>query len=171
MHLSNGELMNNTMKNLFIKFCRVVLPILGFSSLLSCEGLIINNMVDHGVPHSTFKVKCKVVDSKTKNPVRGIILTPGERDRGDNDIFIAISEGVEGDSEGNFYLNGICYYNYDELHVKLIDLDPLKDGSYKDTIYVVPLTKIRDSKENWNKGTYGANVTLEAEQVKDNLSE
>ncbi len=185
MHLNNGKLKNNsnfavkiylkTMKTLLLKFCRFILPLLGVSSIMSCEGLIIEPRMEYGVPHSSFEVKCKVIDSKTNANVKGITLTPGEMhmyiDEQGKEInhFNPLAEGIQSET-GIYLLKGTMFHGCCDapvLHVKLNDLDPKQDGNYKDSIYVVPLTKVKDADKgsNWYKGEYGADVTLKAEQI------
>ena len=40
----------------------------------------------------------------------------------------------------------------DTLHIKLTDPDPSSDGHYKDSIYVLPLQKIKDADKNFHQG-------------------
>ncbi len=151
------------MKKLFLKLCKLGLAVLGTSWMMSCSA-----MLEYGTPFSKFEVKCKVIDSETKAPVKGIMLTPGEKRTFKDDIFIAISEGVVSNT-GIFELSGTNYYDPHEIQIKLTDLDPKKHGHYKDSIYVVPLEKLRDSKQNWNSGTFGADITIEAKQVEEEI--
>ena len=57
----------------------------------------------------------------------------------------------------------------DTLHIKLTDPDPSSDGHYKDSIYVLPLQKIRDADKNsaWSQGTYDTETTIKAESVNE----
>lgn len=144
------------MKNLIFKLSRIALILFGFSAAIACL------REEYGTPYSTFEVKCKVIDSETKREVKGIMLTPGDLWNG---IFDAIGEGVKSDT-GIYELKGTKLAG-PQLYIKLTDLDPKADGHYKDSIYVVPIAKIEDSKKNWITGTYATDVTLEAEQVKN----
>lgn len=160
------------MRGFFSKICKWLLALLGVSSAASC-GL---GSVEYGVPHCDFEVKCTVIDSKTKADVNGVQMTPGTIYKSDieEDVSVYIFEpysGTQTTVNGTVNLDGKIYVgagrNFDELHIRLKDPDPMTAGNYRDTIYVVPLKKLRDSKKgsSWNNGTYGAEITLEAEQV------
>lgn len=154
------------MKDLILKFCRWALALLGVATAASCR-------VEYGAPHASFEVKGKVVDAVTGEPVRGVKLTPGygytytdengEKANG----FDAYGTGSVVD-DGSFELKGVQYdSDYEELLIQLTDVDPDADGHYRDSTYVVSMSQIREAskKDHWSNGTYGADVTLEAESI------
>lgn len=164
------------MKEILIKVCRWALAITGLAAAASCDDGPIWGAVEYGTPHCDFQVKCRVTDAESGTAVKGVKLTPGyaytytNEDGEKVDGFEPYADAVETE-DGVFEMNGQIYISngeYDELHVKLTDLDPAVDGHYKDSIYVVSLEKIKDAPKgsHWNDGTYGADVTVEAEQVK-----
>lgn len=117
-----------------------------------------------------------MTDAESGAAVKGVKLTPGyaftytDENGQEVDGFEPYADAVE-TGDGVFEMSGKIFISdggYDELHVKLTDLDPAADGHYKDSIYVVPMEKIKDAEKgsHWNDGTYGADVTVEAEQVK-----
>jgi len=164
------------MKEIFIKVCRWALAITGLAAAASCDDGPIWGAVEYGTPHCDFQVKCRVTDAESGAAVKGVKLTPGyaftytDENGKEVDGFEPYADAVE-TGDGAFEMSGKIFISdggYDELHVKLTDLDPAADGHYKDSIYVVPMVKIKDAEKgsHWNDGTYGADVTIEAEQVK-----
>lgn len=163
------------MRNLIVKLCHRLLAFMGLAGAFSCDGggLGFIGKDEYGTPHCNFEVKCKVIDSETKSPVKGVVLTPGhayshpdENGEKKEDFF---PYSAETSVEGAVEMKGTIYAgDYDEIHIRLTDPDPAADGHYRDTIYVVPMEKIKDAEKgsHWNAGTFGADVTLEAEQVK-----
>ena len=114
-----------------------------------------------------FEVKCKVIDSVTGNPVKGVMMTPGfTYSYGNMSGFqqTGLSSEI---SDGVFEIRGHqdIGADYNKLEVKLTDNDPATDGHYKDTVYVISLEKIKDADSGWCEGTYAADVTVEAEQA------
>lgn len=165
------------MKDLFLKFCRWVLAAMGLASVASCDenGWTGDIKCEYGTPHCSFEVKCRVVDSRTGIPVKGVRMTPGYRYKYENqqgeviEKFYNINEGtvVENGECGLSGTKSLGNLDLDEIHLLLTDPDPDADGHYKDSIYVVKMDKIKDKdpKDFWNTGTYGAYVTLKADEV------
>lgn len=162
------------MRDIIIKVCSWLLTAMGLGAISGCNGLPFIPKSEYGTPHCSYEVKCRVVDSEKGSPVKGVKLTPGLKytatDEAGNKVeqFYPMTEGEISD-EGYFEMAGKKYDGeYDELHIRMTDPDPEKDGHYKDSIYVVDLTKIReaDKKDHWSAGTYGADVTLKAEEMK-----
>ncbi|MGM9735960.1 MAG: radical SAM-associated putative lipoprotein [Candidatus Cryptobacteroides sp.] len=165
------------MKDLFLKFCNWALAAMGVASVTSCESGWLNGLkCEYGTPYCSFEVKCRVVDSMTGIPVKGVKLTPGYKYQYKNEQgeivegFQKIQEDGTLVDDGECELSGIKYISgsaMEDLHLKLTDIDPDADGHYKDTIYLVKMEKIKDSgpEETWNVGTYAADVTLKAEEV------
>jgi len=156
------------MKNLILKICRWALTLLGVATAASCR-------VEYGTPHASFEVKGKVVDEATGKAVKGVRIIPGYgytyTDENGETVsgFGSYGSGVVVE-DGSFELNGDMYYSdYEELLIQLTDEDPEVDGHYKDSTYVVPMSKIREAsrKDNWSSGTYGADITIEAELISE----
>ena len=160
------------MKNLIIKFCRWALAALGLAGAASCDG---GMRVEYGSPYCSYEVKCKVVDSETSKVVKGVRLTPGvaytytDESGQKVDGFYAFEDASD-NGNGEYTMSGTRYDgDFREIHIYLTDPDPAADGHYKDSIYVVPLERVRDAddKEHWNVGLYAADVTIEAESPVD----
>lgn len=156
------------MKNLIFKILRWMAGMLGVTAAASCDS--VDDLIsapEYGVPYAAFEVKCKVVDSVTGNPVKGVMMTPGfTYSYGNMSGFqqTGLSSEI---SDGVFEITGHqdIGADYNKLEVKLTDKDPATDGHYKDTVYVISLEKIKDADSGWCEGTYAADVTVEAEQV------
>lgn len=167
------------MRDIITKISRWVLAAMGFAAVSGCDGEGgFLPAPEYGVPHASFEVKCTMVDSETGAPVKGVKLAAGHNytftdENGETRTeFYAINEGTEQEN-GIYELYGITSIGqgeYDEIHIRLTDPDPAANGHYKDSIYVVPMQKIKDKDkdkdDHWSDGTYGSEVTLEAEQVK-----
>ena len=66
------------MKNLIFKIFRWIAGMIGVTVAASCDS--VDDLIsapEYGVPYAAFEVKCKVVDSVTGNPVKGVKMTPG----------------------------------------------------------------------------------------------
>ncbi len=153
------------MKNIITKVLRYVFALAGIHAVTAC----------YGTPYTEFEVKCDVVDKETHQQVKGIQLTFGT-------LYSIIDE--EGNKVERFsqekeplpYNGGVIKKRWthfsptnDELHIKLEDIDATDNVQYKDSIYTVSMTKKKEMKlfsSSWYRGTYVADVTLEAEQVK-----
>lgn len=164
------------MKELLNKATRWTLAALGVGTAASCDGPIWG-AVEYGTPHCNFEVKCKVIDAESGKAVKGIKLSPGyaytytDEEGKRVEGFEPYSDATQ-TADGLFEMKGVIHAGhgeFDELHIRLTDSDPAADGHYKDSIYVISLEKIRDAEKgsHWNAGTYGADVTVEAEPVKN----
>ena len=157
------------MKNRFVKICKWLLTIIGFAGTSSC--------ILYGSPYADYEIKCKVIDADTKATIKGIKLTPGIKESytDENGVNVEYFNDYEGGklvekSDGTYKLKGITYDIRQEtfIDLKLTDPDPSADGHYKDSIYNIPLDKIKDGKSgSWKIGLYSADVTIEAEPVKE----
>lgn len=70
------------MRDLFLRFCRWALPLLGISGVISCDNVIQSPDMygcppapEYGVPVMEFRMKGKVVDSQSEQPIKGIAVT------------------------------------------------------------------------------------------------
>lgn len=163
------------MKEIISRMCRWALAMLGVSGVTACNesgGGFHDSPVMYGLPYCSYEVKCRVIDSETKTPVKGVRLVTGLPDSftlDDNGNivkeFSPWDEAVE-KGDGGYLMTGSMAMG-ESIAVKLEDLDPSADGHYRDTIYVIPLEKIKESENGaWDMGTYGADVTVEAKQIK-----
>ena len=151
------------MKDLFLRFCRWALPLLGVSAAISCDNVI--NTPDmygcppapeYGVPVMEFRVSGKVTDSETGEPVKGISVTCEEY--GD-DIAVMTSETGE-------FVYEEADFPSEKLTMKFTDADPFEDGAYLPTEVEVELVKVQDGDGNWHEGYYiaeGVMVQLDPE--------
>ena len=163
------------MKEIISRMCRWTLAMLGVSGVTACNesgGGFHDYPVMYGTPYCSYEVKCRVIDSETKTPVKGVRLVTGLPDSftlDDNGNivkeFSPWDEAVE-KGDGGYLMTGSMAMG-ESIAVKLEDLDPSAEGHYRDTIYVIPLEKIKESENGaWDMGTYGADVTVEAKQIK-----
>ena len=64
------------MRDLFLRFCRWALPLLGITGVVSCEifapVMYGSPPVEYGVPTMDYRVTGTVTDSQTGEPVKGI---------------------------------------------------------------------------------------------------
>lgn len=161
------------MKDIITRISRWLLAAIGVAAVSGCDGDGgFLPAPEYGVPYASFEVKCTMVDSETGAPVKGVRMAAGifdpYIDEHGNAIEYIKAEGIESEG-GRYTFNGYTDIGeLNELQIKLTDPDPEKDGHYKDSVYVVPIQKLKDPEkdDNWYIGTYGADVTLEAEQVK-----
>lgn len=73
------------MRDLFLRFCRWALPLLGISGVISCDNVIqspdmygCSPAPEYGVPVMEFRMKGKVVDSQSEQPINGEFICQGE---------------------------------------------------------------------------------------------
>lgn len=165
---SNGFTMKDKLMALFGK----LLGLLGFAAIgTSCEEEM---RVEYGSPYATFEISGKFVDKDTKEPVSGIVIVYGKEyshtDEDGNEVTRFYAEGSHVSNYSEFWLRARTDLPDDSAKVifKLTDYDTDANGHYKDTTYTIDLESIRepDPEDNWCIGIYGAEVTLELEQVK-----
>jgi len=107
--------------------------------------------VAYGVPHITYSVKGKVVDSKTGLGVAGI------------EVKEEWSQTDTTGTDGSFELSGDVLSSQD-FKVILRDIDPDKDGNYKSDTVQIQLTQVEDA-EGWCAGKFEAkDVVLNVEE-------
>ena len=159
------------MKRIFYRFSRWLLASMGLTAVASCSkdsGFI----AEYGAPYCTYDVKCRIVDSRTKDPVDGLSLIPGSvySSADENGMFVEqfrdFSNPVTNSTQGVYVLKGQFggWYkeNYGKLYIKMSDPDTTSNGNYKDTVYIVPLKFVGEDEGTWNNGKYVEDVTLEA---------
>lgn len=159
------------MKRIFYRFSRWLLASMGLTAVASCSkdsGFI----AEYGVPYCTYDVKCRIVDSRTKEPVDGLSLIPGSvySSADENGMFVEqfrdFSNPVTNSTQGVYLLKGMFsgwdneYYG--QMFIKMHDLDTNANGNYKDTVYIVPLKFVGEAEGTWYNGKYVEDITLEA---------
>lgn len=134
------------MKCRWIKLCQWLLGVLGIStSISSCTPESGFMRVEYGQPNMDFSVKGKVVDAETGAGVPGIEIA---HERWNTQID---TTGID----GSFELSGSAFPGT-ELKVFLKDIDPEKDGRYKDTEASIKLVQVKPGSGHWYEGTFEA---------------
>ena len=144
------------MKNLFLRFCRWALPILGISATVSCDNVI--NTPDmygcppaeYGTPTMEFRVSGKVTDSATGNPIKGISVTCDD---------VWEDPEVITSKTGEFVYESTGFPE-DKVKLKFTDIDYQNDGSYIPSELEVELTKVKDGSGTWDFGLYIADDVM-----------
>lgn len=138
------------MKDMFLKFCRMLLGILGVSAVSACgEGILPAPeygpiMAEYGVPHADYVVSGKVTD-EAGDPIKGIAVTAPEESR--DTVFTADDGGYE--LRGEFFPN-------DKIEIEYIDVDDEDNGGYfAFQTKSVALEKQKDG-TGWYSGLYAA---------------
>jgi putative lipoprotein (rSAM/lipoprotein system) len=152
------------MKELFLRFCRWALPLLGITGVVSCEifapVMYGSPPAEYGVPTMDYRVTGTVTDSQTGEPVKGIKI--------ESETLIGPQDPVITSETGEFVYEDTCY-PHDKITLQFTDIDPLEDGSYMPRTVEVELKKIQDGDGRWYNGVYVAEGLLvkldEEEQV------
>lgn len=141
------------MKDLFLRFCRWVLPFLGVSTVISCDNVINGpdmygtQVAEYGVPVMEYKVTGKVTDEYSGNPVKGIEVIPE-----DANVLVYTSE------DGEFTCEGATFPD-DKVTIKFKDIDGEENGVYATKEIEVPVKKSEDG-SGWFAGVYIADDVL-----------
>ena len=150
------------MKDLFLRFCRWALPLLGITGVVSCEifapVMYGSPPVAYGVPTMDYRVTGTVTDSQTGEPVKGIKIQSASLDAPDPVITSETGEFVYEDR----------WYPHKKITLEFTDLDPFEDGAYMPKTVEVELKKIKDGDGHWYDGMYvaeGLLVKLDEEDV------
>lgn len=152
------------MKELFLRFCRWALPLLGITGVVSCEifapVMYGSPPAEYGVPTMDYRVTGTVTDSQTGEPVKGIKI--------ESETLIGPQDPVITSETGEFVYED-TWYPHDKITLQFTDIDPLEDGSYMPRTVEVELKKIQDGDGRWYNGVYVAEGLLvkldEEEQV------
>ena len=133
-----------------MKFCRMLLGILGVSAVSACgEGIQPAPeygpiMAEYGVPHADYVVSGKVTD-EAGDPIKGIAVTAPEESR--DTVFTADDGGYE--LRGEFFPD-------DKIEIEFLDVDDEDNGGYfAYQTKSVALEKQKDG-TGWYSGLYGA---------------
>lgn len=153
------------MKNLFLRFCRWALPLLGVSATVSCDFVIQTPDMygcppapEYGVPVMEFRISGKVEDAVTGEPVKGIAVTRIYRD----DQYEPRDTAWTAD-DGQFLVQGSAF-PADRMTLKFTDVDGEENGEYATESLEVGLERIEDPQDVWHEGVYAAediNVRLD----------
>lgn len=150
------------MRDLFLRFCRWALPLLGITGVVSCEifapVMYGSPPAEYGVPTMDYRVTGTVTDSQTGEPVKGIKILSASLDAPDPVITSETGEFVYEDR----------WYPHKKITLEFTDLDPFEDGAYMPKTVEVELEKIKDGDGHWYDGMYvaeGLLVKLDEEDV------
>lgn len=141
------------MKDLFLRFCRWALPMLGITGIISCDN-VIESPDMYGCPPVMYgpepvalmqvKVTGKILDGNTGNPVKGISVSC-DQDIEDPEVITS--------STGEFVYESQAYPT-EKLALKFEDADYSEDGSYIPDVVEVELTKSEDDSSGYGLGLY-----------------
>ena len=142
------------MRDLFLRFCRWALPLLGITGVVSCEifapVMYGSPPVEYGVPTMDCRVTGTVTDSHTGEPVKGIKVQSESLDAPDPVITSETGEFVYEDR----------WYPHKKITLEFTDIDPFEDGAYMPTTVEVELTQVQDGDGRWYDGMYVAEGLL-----------
>ena len=144
------------MKDLFLRFCRWALPLLGVSAAISCDGVINTPdmygcpVAEYGTPTMEFRVKGKVTDSVTGQPVKGIAVSTDD-DWEDPEVITS--------DNGEFVYESYAFPS-DKILLKFKDSDSGENGFYMDEELEVMLKQVEPGSGTWDEGLYIAEDVL-----------
>ncbi len=161
------------MKNIFIQVIKWTLGILGVSlgcyALSSCdkERNEEDIRVEYGCPYAMFEVKGKVVDSKTKEGLKGLSVTMNlaeynQLNGGETASKYYVDSTVV-DDNGDFEL-GYQMMPGDNIYVRVRDLDPATDGNYPEKTIKVDFQQSEEG-SGWYEGKFSSELTIELEEI------
>ena len=155
------------MRDLFLRFCRWALPLLGVTATISCDNVIESPdmygcpLPEYGVPTMDYRVSGIVTDSETGEPVKGIKVV--------SETLIGPKDPVITSETGEFVYED-TWYPHDKITLQFTDIDPLEDGSYMPRTVEVELKQVEDGDGHWYNGIYvaeGLSVTMDEEAQGD----
>ena len=138
------------MKDIFLSFCRWLLPFFGISAVISCDNVIIGPdmygcpPVEYGTPTMEFRVKGKVTNYDTGEPVKGIAVST---DDDWEDPLVVTSDNGEFVYESTGFPKEI-------IKMKFTDVDFDEDGAYMSKEFMVALKKASEGSGAWDEGFY-----------------
>lgn len=149
------------MRELVNRFCRFMLALMGFAVVDGCN--IVADMYgplpapEYGVPNVDFRVSGMVVDSQTKQPVKGIAVEYFHHLNGPGTVYT--------DDAGRFLVEAE-QFSSDKTQLTFTDVDGSANGEYETEEVEITMKKIADSNSAWNDGTYAADdVVVELDPV------
>lgn len=148
------------MKDLFLRFCRWALPLLGVTAAASCE-IVAPAMygpppsgyedypVMYGTPTVEFSVKGKVVDSEG-NPIPGIEVSQGADSYMGYKVYTA--------EDGTFdYSSEDIGFEMESISLTFTDLDGEENGGDFETLTKdIPVEQTDPGDGIWDNGDYAA---------------
>ena len=152
------------MKDLFLRFCRWALPMLGVSAAISCDNVIENSDM-YGCPPVMYgpepvglmqlKATGWILDGDTGEPVKGISVS-SDQDIEDPEVITS--------STGEFVYESQAYPT-EKILLKFEDVDYSEDGAYMPSEIEVELVKVQDAEGAWHEGYFVAeDVLVELDQ-------
>ena len=139
------------MRDLFLRFCRWALPLLGISGVVSCEifapVMYGSPPVEYGVPVMDYRVSGVVANSETGAPVKGIKVKSADGWSQD--------DGVVTSETGEFVYED-SWYPHDKITLEFTDVDPFEDGAYMPQTVEVKLEYVEGDDGRWYSGLYVA---------------
>lgn len=149
------------MRELFLRFCRWALPLLGISGVISCDNVITGPdmygcpPVEYGVPAMEFRMKGKVVDSQSEQPIKGIAVT-----RINEDTLQESVDTVWTAENGEFICQGEDRPS-ESMILKFTDVDGRENlGEFMEKELKVKLTREEGSQNGWLTGIYTSDDVL-----------
>ena len=143
------------MRDLFLRFCRWALPLLGITGVVSCEifapVMYGSPPAEYGVPTMDYRVTGTVTDSQTGKPVKGIKV--------ESETLIGPQDPVITSETGEFVYED-RWYPHDKITLEFTDIDPFEDGAYMPRTVEVELKQIQDGDGHWYNGVYVAEGLL-----------
>ena len=142
------------MRDMFLRFCRWVLPLLGVSGAISCDN-VIGGQAEYGVPVMEFRIKGKVVDSKSDQPIKGIAVT-----RINEMTPYQSTDTVWTADNGEFVCQGEDFPT-ESTTLKFTDVDGTDNlGEFQTKEVKVKLTRQEGSENGWFDGIYESEDTI-----------
>jgi putative lipoprotein (rSAM/lipoprotein system) len=138
------------MKDIFLSFCRWLLPFFGVSAVISCDNVINEPdmygcpVPEYGTPVMEFRVKGKVTNYDTGEPVKGIAVST---DDDWEDPLVVTSDNGEFVYESTGFPKEI-------IKMKFTDVDFDEDGAYMPKEFMVALKKASEGSGAWDEGFY-----------------
>lgn len=147
------------MKDLFLRFCRWALPMLGVTGVISCDN-VIESPDMYGCPPVMYgpepvalmqlKVTGRILDGDTGEPVKGISVS-SDQDFEDPEVITS--------STGEFVYESQAYPTK-KILLKFEDVDYFEDGAYMPSEIEVELVKVQDAEGAWHEGYFVAEDVL-----------
>lgn len=154
------------MKNIFLRFVKWSLSILGLS--LGCYALTGCVRVEYGVPHANFQVKGKVIDSKTKEGLRGISVTMNpagyQQVNGQESVSKYYYDSTVVNVNGEFEL-WAQEMTSGNIYLKVKDIDPYTYGNYLEKTVKVQFQQTEEGSGSWYEGTYSSDILIELKEI------
>lgn len=145
------------MRDLFLRFCRWALPLLGISGVISCDNVIQSPDMygcppapEYGVPVMEFRMKGKVVDSQSEQPIKGIAVTRINELTSQESV-----DTVWTAENGEFICQGEDETS-ESMILKFTDVDGSENGEYSVEQVEVSLVLKEESQDGWMVGIYAA---------------